>query len=156
MLNVKLPHLNGWSEGRRKNARLYTELFIKSGLSTGSGRTDYEDGGRVLLPKAIYESAGHRNYHIFNQFVIRVKERDELRAFLSGKEIGTEIYYPIPFHRQECFKELMNDKRYTNGEFGFSDTAATETIALPIYSELSAEQINFVVDSVKEFYGSRS
>lgn len=156
VLNVKLPHLNGWSEGRRKNARLYTELFIKSGLSTGSGSTDYKDGGKVLLPEAIYESDGHRNYHIFNQFVIRVKERDELRTFLSGKEIGTEIYYPIPFHRQECFKELMNDKRYTDGEFVFSDTAAAETIALPIYSELSAEQIKYVVDSIKEFYDSRS
>lgn len=156
VLNVKLPHLNGWSEGRRKNARLYTELFIKSGLSTGSGSTDYKNGGRVLLPEAIYESAGYQNYHIFNQFVIRVKERDELRTFLSGKEIGTEIYYPIPFHRQECFKELMSDKRYTDGEFIFSDTAAAETIALPIYSELSAEQIKYVVGSIKEFYDSRS
>ncbi len=151
VLNVKLPYLDSWSEKRRANASLYTELFVKSGLSSGPGETKYGKD-KVLLPEAVYKNDNLKNYHIFNQFIIRVKERDELRAFLSQKEIGTEIYYPVPFHKQECFNEVNSGMNYEKDEFRNSDIASAETIALPIYPELSDDQIIYVVESVKEFY----
>ncbi len=151
VLNVKLPYLDSWSEKRRANASLYTELFVKSGLSSGPGETKYGKD-KVLLPEAVYKNDSLKNFHIFNQFIIRVKERDELRAFLSQKEIGTEIYYPVPFHKQECFNEVNSGMNYEKDEFRNSDIASAETIALPIYPELSDDQIIYVVESVKEFY----
>ena len=153
VLNVKLPYLDSWSEKRRANASLYTELFVKSGLSSGPGETKYGKD-KVLLPEAVYKNDNLKNYHIFNQFIIRVKERDELRAFLSQKEIGTEIYYPVPFHKQECFNEVNSGMNYEKDEFRNSDIASAETIALPIYPELSDDQIMYVVESVKEFYSN--
>ncbi len=153
VLNVKLPYLDSWSEKRRANASLYTELFVKSGLSSGPGETKYGKD-KVLLPEAVYKNDSLKNFHIFNQFIIRVKERDELRAFLSQKEIGTEIYYPVPFHKQECFNEVNSGMNYEKDEFRNSDIASAETIALPIYPELSDDQIMYVVESVKEFYSN--
>ncbi|MCE1164426.1 MAG: DegT/DnrJ/EryC1/StrS family aminotransferase [Bacteroidetes bacterium] len=154
VLSVKLPHLDGWSQKRRDNASLYTELFLKAGLSSAPGKTEYGND-RVLLPEAVFRESGLKNFHIFNQFIIRVKERDELRAHLTGKEIGNEIYYPVPFHRQECFDDILKKHGYSGGEFVNSETASNETIALPIYPELSKEQIGFVVESIKEFYSAR-
>lgn len=151
VLNVKLPHLDGWSRKRRGNAALYTRLFVEKGLSPVPGTTDYGKG-KVLLPEAVYEKENLKNYHIFNQFIIRVRERDELRAFLAKKDIGTEIYYPVPFHKQECFGDITAKYDYEKEEFANSETASLETIALPIYPELSEAQIEFVVESIKEFY----
>lgn len=151
VLNVKLPHLDGWSQKRRGNAALYTRLFVEKGLSPAPGTTDYGKG-KVLLPEAVYEKENLKNYHIFNQFIIRVRERDELRAFLAKKDIGTEIYYPVPFHKQECFGDIIAKYDYEKEEFANSETASLETIALPIYPELSEAQIEFVVESIKEFY----
>lgn len=149
VLNVKLPHLDSWSEKRRKNAELYTKLFIESGLSSKEGVINFSTEEKVLLPKAIYKDSGFKNYHIYNQYVIRVSKRDELRKFLSEKEIATEIYYPVPFHKQECFTNLKS--RFENTSFVNSENAANQSIALPIYPELTDEQINFVVDSIKEY-----
>lgn len=145
VLNVKFPHLDKWSEKRRQNANLYTELFIKAGLATKEGLTDYSE--KVLLPKPVYKSDKLKNYHIYNQYVIRVKDRDKLREFLKEKEIGNEVYYPVPFHRQECFKYL----NCLDGDYPVSNDAAENSIALPIYPELTNEQISFVVDSIKQF-----
>ena len=147
VLNVKLPYLDGWSEKRRENAALYTKLFIENGLAEKEGKTSFDTSNTVLLPQAVYAGTGNRNYHIYNQYVIRVQRRDELKKHLSQKEIGNEIYYPVPFHRQECFAYLKaNDSDYRHSNF-----AAEHCLALPIYPELTKEQIGFVVDSIAEF-----
>lgn len=147
VLSVKLPHLNSWSQKRRNNAQLYSKLFIEKGLASSEGMTQFNDIEKILLPKAVYESDTLQNFHIYNQYVVRVKHRDELRAYLTDKSIGTEIYYPIPFHLQECFNYLGHDK----GDFPVSEFCADTSVALPIYPELSGEQINYVVDSIEEF-----
>jgi dTDP-4-amino-4,6-dideoxygalactose transaminase len=131
VLRVKLPHLAGWTEARRKNAWLYQRLFADAGLSD-----------RVRVP---FEPAG--SYHIFNQFVIQVSDRDGLREYLRARDIGTEIYYPVPFHLQECFAHLG----YARGAFPVAEAAARETLALPIYGELSASQLEYVVQTIAEF-----
>jgi dTDP-4-amino-4,6-dideoxygalactose transaminase len=153
VLNVKLPHLDSWSEKRRKNAGLYTKLFIESGAAGKEGVTEFSEKEKVLLPGAVYKNSGHKNYHIYNQYVIRVQNRDDVRKHLAEKEISTEIYYPVPFHKQECFANLKS--RFENTSFVNSEKAANETIALPIYPELSDEQIKFVVDSISEFVKSK-
>ena len=152
VINVKLPHLDSWSEKRRKNAELYTKLFIESGLSSKEGEINFSIEEKVLLPKAIYKDSGFKNYHIYNQYVIRVVKRDELRKFLSEKEIATEIYYPVPFHKQECFTNLK--PRFEKTSFINSENAANQSIALPIYPELTDEQIKFVVECISEFMKS--
>lgn len=134
VLRVKLPHLDGWSDARRANAERYRELFAEFGL------TD-----KIVLP---YERDDVR--HIYNQFVIRVPgRRDALREYLSEKGIGTDIYYPIPLHLQECFEYLG----YAKGQLPEAERAASEVLALPIYPELRAEQQLFVVQAIAEFFG---
>lgn len=134
VLRVKLPHLDGWSNARRANAERYRELFAEFGL------TD-----KIVLP---YERDDVR--HIYNQFVIRVPgRRDALREYLSEKGIGTDIYYPIPLHLQECFEYLG----YAKGQLPEAERAASEVLALPIYPELRAEQQLFVVQAIAEFFG---
>lgn len=149
VLNVKLPHLDGWSEKRRQNASLYTKLFTEAGLASGEGITEFSDKDKVLLPKAIYKDSGVKNYHIYNQYVIRIQKRDDARKYLTDREIGTEIYYPVPFHKQECFLNIKS--RFEKTNFENSEKAAAETIALPIYPELTDEQIKYVVDCIREF-----
>jgi len=148
VLNVKLPHLDSWSEMRRKNATTYTKLFIEAGLSEAEGILSFNEKNSVLLPKAVYRESGVTNFHIYNQYIIRVQQRDALRAFMAEREIGTEIYYPVPFHRQECFANLhAND-----ADFPVSNTAARDTIALPIFPELTEAQLKHVVDTIKQFF----
>ena len=147
VLNVKLPHLNDWSAKRRNNAELYTKLFIEKGLARTEGKIEFDENNRVLLPKAVYKESGHKNYHIYNQYVIRVEKRDELREFLKENGVATEIYYPVPFHRQECFADLnAKDEDYPNSNF-----AAEHSLALPIYPELTDEQISYVVETIDKF-----
>ncbi len=135
VLRVKLPHLDEWSNKRKANADRYRELFSAAGLDDS-----------VILPK---ERENCR--HIYNQFVIRVREgRDELRAFLTKKGVGTDIYYPLPLHLQECFAYLDGKE----GDMPESERAGRETIALPIFPELTAEQQEYVVSSIAEYFGS--
>jgi dTDP-4-amino-4,6-dideoxygalactose transaminase len=148
VLNVKFPYLDGWSAKRRENAKLYTRLFKEKGLSTDDKKTKIDEEDKVILPEALYESSGHKNYHIFNQYIILVNKRDELKAFLQKNEIGCEIYYPVPFHKQECFEYLNIDKT----QFPVSDYGADNSLALPIYPELTKEQMEFIVDKICEFY----
>lgn len=148
VLRVKLPHLQSWSEKRQQNAKRYNQLFIEAGLAEETGRTKFDSKNKVLLPKAIYENSGAKNYHIYNQYKIRVEKRDALREFLTKQEIGTEIYYPVPFHLQECFAELG----YKKGDFPISEFSANTSIALPIYPELTNEQLQYVVSSIKKFF----
>jgi len=146
VLRVKLPHLDGWSAKRRENAAAYTENFVKLKLSEAEGKTEFDVNNKVLLPKAIYKTL-NKNYHIYNQYIIRIEKRDECIAYLREKGIGCEIYYPVPFHKQECFSFLG----YDEDEFPVSNNAARDSIALPIYPELTSEQIQYVVDCINEF-----
>jgi dTDP-4-amino-4,6-dideoxygalactose transaminase len=133
VLRVKLPRLEGWTEGRRRNAARYRQLFAASRLD-----------GIVTLPT---DPSGRR--HIYNQFVIRAPRRDGLRAHLDAAGIGTEIYYPVPFHLQKCFESLG----YRRGDFPHAERAAADSLALPIYSELTDAQQRQVVDAIARFYG---
>jgi dTDP-4-amino-4,6-dideoxygalactose transaminase len=150
IINVKLPHLDSWSEARRKNAELYNNLFINYGLSEKAGKIDFNDKNKVLLPEAVYKKSGVKNYHIYNQYIIRIQKRDEARKFSLKNDIGTEIYYPVPFHLQECFGYL----KYKAGDFPVSENAANTSLALPIYPELTEEQIKYVVEKLNEFVNS--
>ena len=125
VLRVKLPHLPRWTDMRRANAARYGTLFQEAGLTP-----------RISLP---VEPTGYR--HIFNQYVVRVPNRNRVRAFLAERGIGTEIYYPVPFHLQECFASLGHKK----GDFPEAEAAADSTLALPIYGELTGEQQAAVV-----------
>ncbi|MDB5033651.1 MAG: putative pyridoxal phosphate-dependent enzyme [Chlorobi bacterium] len=147
VLNVKLPHLDAWSEARRRNAARYNELFESRGLSEGPGRIAFDEKNRILTPAAVNEAAGVPDHHIFNQYVIRSERRDELKAWLTERGIGNEIYYPVPFHMQECFSDLG----YRQGDFPEAERAARQVLAIPVYPELTDEQIQYVVDGVAEF-----
>jgi dTDP-4-amino-4,6-dideoxygalactose transaminase len=131
VLNVKLKHLDAWTAGRQRNAAYYDRAFAAAKL-----------GDRVTTPAAL---PGYR--HIYNQYCIRVPERDRLRAYLAECGIGTEIYYPVPLHLQKCFEYLG----LRAGDLPESERAANETLALPIYPELTSEQLQHVVDSVARF-----
>jgi dTDP-4-amino-4,6-dideoxygalactose transaminase len=133
IVSVKLPHLDSWTAGRQHNAKKYDELFAEAKLPIG-------------LPAVV------SGRHIFNQYVIRVSLRNELQAFLLKKGIGTEVYYPVPMHLQECFAYLGIRK----GAFPESERAAKETVALPVYPEVSEQQMRYVVDCVREFFTTNS
>jgi len=132
VLRVKLPHLDGWSNGRIRNAERYNNLFNEAGLNETVGLPTLHDNVR----------------HIYNQYVIRAEKRDELKEFLAQNGIGTDIYYPVPLHMQECFAFLG----YKEGELPESERAAKETLALPIYPELTEEQQHYVVETIGKFY----
>jgi len=132
ILNVKFLHLERWTEARRGNAQRYDRLFEETGLTE-----------HIRLPVI---KGGNR--HIFHQYVIRVPHRDKLREFLLARGVGTEVYYPIPLHLQKCFEYLG----YEKGDLPESERAAEETLALPIYPELSPQQQEYVVDQIKNFY----
>jgi dTDP-4-amino-4,6-dideoxygalactose transaminase len=149
IVSSKLPHLDGWTESRRRNAARYNQLFAESGLSVcdtqdwAQGRPASGPGApHVVLPSEVTDR------HVFNQYVIRVSARDELRAHLQKNGIGTEVYYPVPMHTQECFKSLG----YRAGDFPESEAAASHTLALPIYPELTDEQARYVVTCTREFF----
>jgi dTDP-4-amino-4,6-dideoxygalactose transaminase len=148
VLRVKLPNLDKWSEKRRHNAKRYTQLFVENGLAEETGKTTFDEKNKVLLPKAVYETPKVKNYHIYNQYIVRVEQRNAMRDFLTKNEIGTEIYYPVPFHLQECFKDLGHKK----GDFPISEFSANTSIAIPIYPELSDEQLIYVVETFKRFF----
>lgn len=130
VLNVKLRHLDAWSVGRQANAKRYGQLFEASGLVAK---------GLVKLPKVV------ANRHIFNQYIIRVGQRQKAIDALKAAQVGFEIYYPVPLHLQECFASLGHKK----GDFPESEKAAGETLALPIYPELTAAQAGEVVAAIK-------
>ncbi len=144
VLRVKATHLAAWTEARRRNASRYVRLFGEAGLA-----------GKVGLPREVAD-----RYHIYNQFVVRVADhvspkakadvpllRDQLLAHLHSRKVGAEIYYPVPFHRQECFASLG----YREGDFPEAEKAASETLALPIYGELTEAQQRYVVEAIGEF-----
>ena len=136
VLRVKLPHLPRWTDMRRANARRYQRLFA-----------DVVPDTRIVLP---VEPAGRR--HVYNQFVVRVPDRDRVRTYLSEHGVATEVYYPVPFHLQECFAALG----YGAGDFPEAEAAASSTLALPIYGELTEAQQEAVVRTIAEALQSSS
>ena len=130
VLRVKLPHLAGWTEARRRNAARYDQLFAEFGLA-----------GAVTLPATAPD-----RHHIFNQYVVRVPKRDAVKAHLESRQVGCAIYYPVPFHEQACFAYLG----HRSGQFPHAERAARETLALPIFGELTAGQQRYVVSAVAE------
>jgi dTDP-4-amino-4,6-dideoxygalactose transaminase len=136
VLRVKAPHLAAWSDARRRNADRYRALMSEYGLI-----------GTVDVPT---EPPGYT--HAYNQFVVEVPRRDALRAHLTTHRIGTEIYYPIPLHRQECFATLGR----ASDRFPVADRAAGRVLALPIFGELTLDQQRLVVRRMAEFYDRRA
>ena len=129
VVSAKLPHLDEWTAARQRNAKRYDRLFGEASLP-------------IDLPAVV------TGRHIFNQYVIRLSARDELQAFLQKRGVGTEVYYPVPMHLQECFAYLG----YTSGAFPESERAAKHTLALPIYPELTESQARYVVECLCEFF----
>ena len=132
ILHVKLKYLDQWTEGRRRNAERYRRLFADAQLLD-----------RVLLPVT-----RPGNFHVYNQYTVRVRQRDELRNYLKEKGVGTEVYYPLPMHLQNCYHNLG----YHKGSFPVSERAAEEVLSLPIYAELTEDQQAYVVQMIAEFH----
>jgi dTDP-4-amino-4,6-dideoxygalactose transaminase len=132
VVSAKLPHLDQWTTARQRNAKRYDLLFEAAGLPVGT-------------PAVV------ANRHIFNQYVIRISARDQLQEFLKKKGVGTEVYYPVPMHIQECFAYLG----ISAGAFPESEGAALETLALPVHPELTEAQARYVVDCISEFFAEQ-
>jgi dTDP-4-amino-4,6-dideoxygalactose transaminase len=136
VLRVKLRSLDAWTEARQRHAVEYTRRFAASKL-----------GERLRVPAVAPESTRH----VFNQYTVRVAERDALREHLAAAGIGAVVYYPIPLHLQPCFRDLG----YRRGDFPVAEAAAAEVLSLPLYPELAPAQQEYVVESIAAFYASR-
>jgi dTDP-4-amino-4,6-dideoxygalactose transaminase len=132
VLQIKLKYLDQWTEGRRRNAERYQRLFTQTNLVE-----------RVTLPPT-----APGNFHVYNQYTVRVPQRDELRNFLKDKGVGSEVYYPLPMHLQQCYRDLG----YQKGAFPLSEQASEEVMSIPIYAELTEAQQVYVVEMIAEFY----
>ena len=145
VLRVKLKYLDSWSAARQRNARNYRRLFEIAGLASAG-----VNGGRAQRDSVILPEEAPRCRHVFNQFVIRVARarRDPLLSYLKEQQIGSEIYYPVPLHLQECFADLG----YRPGDFPQSEAAAAETLALPIYPELTEGMQAVIVEALARFF----
>lgn len=139
---AKLPFLDSWTAARQRNAERYDRLFADSSVQAAKTGNQKSEGVQVLLPK------WGTDRHIFNQYIIRTSVRDRLKAALQECGIATEIYYPVPMHLQECFAYLGHKE----GDFPESESAARETLALPIYPELSDAQARYVVEAIESFF----
>ncbi len=141
VLRVKLRHLESWQQARRGAAALYRKRFAEAGLARESVRS----GDGIVLPPEIPDRR-----HVYHQFVIRAPRRDALRAHLAARGIGSEIYYPLSLHEQECFRPLGHKM----GDFPEAERAAAESLALPMFPELTPDQIDAVVAGVGSFFGA--
>jgi dTDP-4-amino-4,6-dideoxygalactose transaminase len=139
VLRVKMPYLKQWNSERRERAGAYDRLFAASGL-TKTGAASFNP---VTLLKTRPEAR-----HIYHQYVIRAKKRDQLKAFMSERGIGTQIYYPVPLHLQQCFAYVG----YAAGDLPETEAAAAEVLALPMFAELREEEQQYVVETIAEFY----
>jgi len=141
ILNAKFPYLESWTAGRIKNAALYKRLFIEAGLA--SENPQQRSQMPVILPKEI--GWGRAIYHLFQT---KVQRRNELMVYLKEHQVGSEIYYPVPLHLQACFHDLG----YQKGSLPMAERSALESLALPIYPELTEMQIEYVVDKIARFF----
>lgn len=139
VLNVKLKYLDTWSAARRENAAFYDKHFVEAALT---------EKGDVMIPSPVWKNDAGVNPHIYNQYTLRCRQRNDLQAYLKSKGIGTEIYYPHPLHLQECFAPLG----YKTGDFPESEQAAAEVLSLPVYPELAVDQREYVASTVVEYY----
>lgn len=137
VLSVKLPHLEAWNEQRRTNARLYREAFTALNVLE-----------KIQLPAEPWAESGLTNHHTYHQYVIRAERRDELKASLAEKGVGHAVYYPVPLHLQECFSHLG----YKKGDMPVSEKASEDSLALPIFPELTQDEIAGVAEAIAEFY----
>ena len=162
VLRVKFQYLDSWTEARRRNAAIYRTLFRDAGLDCGIEKAGFKNGTFVESSSGTVSSRRHLSdfpgvrlpvespdcKHIYNQFVIRTKDREQLLAHLKAHRIGTEVYYPLPLHLQECFANL----KYKSGDFPIAESAAKETLALPIYPELTEDMLRTVVGAIGDFH----
>src|SRR5262249_11844432 len=139
VLRVKMPHLPQWNDARRERARTYGRPLTSAGLT----KTGANSAPPVTLLKTLPGA-----YHIYHQYVVRVRDRDKLRTFLSERGVGSEIYYPIPLHLQKCFNYLG----YAPGDLPEAEQAALDVLALPIFPELEEDEQRHVVESIAAFY----
>jgi dTDP-4-amino-4,6-dideoxygalactose transaminase len=139
VLKVKFAHLDHWTALRQQHAGLYERLFRETGLV---------DEKKIRLPKAVYRERGVVHYHIYNQFVIGLPNRDDLQAYLKAKGIGTEIYYPVPLHLQQC----LSNFGHREGDFPEAERACRDLLALPVYPELNEDQQRYVVKTIDEWF----
>jgi dTDP-4-amino-4,6-dideoxygalactose transaminase len=137
ILRVKLPHIESWNQQRRAHAATYDRLFTQSGLTSATGDA----------PVRVLATSPHA-HHVYHQYVVRAQRRDALREFLAARNIGSEIYYPLPLHLQPAFAYLG----YREGDLPESERAAKEVLALPMFPELTEAEQQWVVESVAEFY----
>jgi len=149
VLSIKMEHLQSWHEARQQNAELYNTLFIEEGMATAAGVTNFDESNTILLPATLQPENG-ANAHIYNQYTIRTKHRDAMRAYLTEHHIGTEIYYPLPLHSQECFRHLAR----TDDAFPVTCNLARTVLSLPVYPELTRQQIEYVVTTISNFIRS--
>ena len=168
----KIPFLQNWNKARRATAELYRDLFDSVGLFH-KGAADLSDTVNIILPEADFHKhiacstnnntntntnttnnnkLNLNNYHTFHQYVIRCKKRDELKTFLAEKQIGTDIYYPVPLHKQKCFEYLNHD----DAKLKNTNKICDEVLALPIFPELKVEQVKYVVQQISEFYKTQT
>ena len=156
ILRVKLKYIEGWNDARRRIASQYDRLFAEAGLAKvesfrtqaaqspiGNPQSAISDVYPIQLPHTVAEA-----YHVFHQYVVRAYRRDELREFLTARQIGTEIYYPIPLHLQPAFIYLG----YREGDLPEAEKAAKEVLALPMFPELTEDEQRRVVTSIADFY----
>jgi dTDP-4-amino-4,6-dideoxygalactose transaminase len=141
VLHVKFKYLEDWTTARQRNAALYRRLFIEAGLASDD---PHERKKMPVVPPG--ETGWGR--HIYHLFQVRVPRREELMAYLKDNGVGSEIYYPVPLHLQQCFEEMG----YRPGSMPSAEQAARETLALPVYPELSEEQLLYVVGTIDKFY----
>jgi dTDP-4-amino-4,6-dideoxygalactose transaminase len=137
ILTVKLPHLDHWSAARRQAAKFYRDEFQRLGLEK-----------KIGLPIEPYSSSGLANHHIYHQYVIRAPRRNDLRNYLTDREVETSIYYPLALHEQPCFEYLG----YKAGDFPEAERSARENLALPIYPEISRDAQQYVVNCAAQFF----
>jgi dTDP-4-amino-4,6-dideoxygalactose transaminase len=167
ILHVKLKYLEGWNQARRQRAAVYDKLFAEAGLTAGRRSQSHAARPRSEPASVSRSTTNHQPstisasspvqlpqtssnaHHIFHQYVIRTDRRDELREFLSARQIGSQIYYPIPLHLQPCFAYLG----YRVGDFPEAERAAKQVLALPMFPELTDDEQRWVVASIAEFYG---
>jgi dTDP-4-amino-4,6-dideoxygalactose transaminase len=137
VLNVKLKHLDDWTRKRQQNAAFYDRALADTPVET---------------PAAIWKGTGDRHHHVYNQYTIRTSKRDGLQAFLKDANIGTEVYYPVPLHLQKCFADLG----YKEGVFPEAEAAARQSLSIPIYPELTDDQLGYVANTIKDFFRHNS
>jgi dTDP-4-amino-4,6-dideoxygalactose transaminase len=142
VLRVKLKHLDSWIMGRQQKAARYETLFSSAGLL---------EKDLIQTPEAVYRNAGLKYFHTYHQYVIRADSRDDLQLYMREKDVPSAIFYPMPLHLQKCFAYLG----YREGDFPESEKSASEVLALPIYPELSEENQDYVVSTIKDFYAER-